>query len=240
MDIKNIILIAVAIGNLAVCIWVFCRDYRKPLNWAYCLFGLGIIAWTVALIFFRLSTTPESALQWARLLYLAPVVIVVSFVYLCSLGNFSGGVLSFKEKIFWLAPSIFMLIIIPWPNILLREIVIRPLQEKLFVFGWWYILYFFYIPAFFVWGYWLLYKRFYLYHKNRNLIVRQFRLLFVGIIIASIGGMFTNLFLVTLGICDYNWAGPIFTFFMLIFIAYGMKKYFLMNSLASSCVRLKE
>lgn len=228
------------IGNLVMCIWVFCRDYQKRLNQAYCLFGLGIIAWTMALIFFRLSVTPESALQWARLLYLAPVGIAVSFVYFCSFGTFSANRLNIKEKLFWIIPSIAMLIIISWPDVLLHRIIIPTVGEKIFIFGWGYILYFVYISSFFIWGYWLLYKRFYLYCKNRNLIVRQFRLLFVGIIIASIGGMFTNLFLVTLGITDYNWAGPLFTFFMLILIAYGMKKYFLMNSLASSCMRLKE
>lgn len=238
MDIKNIILIAVAVGNFAVCVWVFCRDYQRPLNWAYCLFGLGIIAWTTALIFFRLSTTPESALQWARLLYLAPVGIVVSFVYLCSRGFFSEQKLSFREKMFWLTPSVLMLVLIPWPNVLLQEIIIRPFHEKLFIFGWGYILYFFYIPAFFAWGYWLLYKRF--YSENRNLIKRQFKFLFWGFVTASVGGMFTNLFLVTFGVTDYNWVGPIFTFAMLFLFTYAMKKYFLMHSKASACVILDE
>lgn len=240
MDFKNVLLTLVVIGNIIIGSKVYFCDPKKELNQAYLLFIFGIVGWTLSLIFFRFASTAEGALTWARLLYLAPVGIVVSFVYFCSFGAFSSNGLNIREKLFWIIPSIAMLIIIPWPDVLLHRIIIPSIGEKIFIFGWGYILYFIYIPSFFIWGYWLLYKRFYLDCKNRNLIVRQFRLLFVGIIIASIGGMFTNLFLVTLGIADYNWAGPLFTFFMLVFIAYGMKKYFLMNSLASSCVRLKE
>lgn len=240
MDFKNVLLTLVIIGNIIIGSKVYFCDPKKRLNQAYLLFIFGIIGWTLSLIFFRFASTAGGALTWARLLYLAPVGIVVSFVFFCSLSTFSSYGLNIKEKLFWLIPSIAMLLIILWPGVLLQRIIIPSIGEKIFIFGWGYILYFIYIPSFFIWGYWLLYKRFYLYCKDRNLIVRQFRLLFAGIIIASMGGMFTNLFLVTLGISDYNWAGPLFTFFMLVFIAYGMKKYFLMNSLASSCVRLIE
>ena len=162
MDIKNIVLVLVIIGNLFLCGWVLLRDYRKMLNWAYNFFGLSIVAWTVALIFFRLASTTVDSLWWARLLYLAPIGITASFIYFCSLGPHSDLALNRREKIFWLAPTILMLIIVLWPKILLRDITFVAGHEKLFIFGWGYILYFFYIPSFFLWGYWLLYKRFYL------------------------------------------------------------------------------
>lgn len=238
MDIKNVLLTLVIIGNIIIGGKVYFCDPKKKLNQAYLLFILGIIGWIVALFFFRLAITPESALEWARLLYLAPVGIVVSFVYFCSLGPYSAHMLGIKQKLLWIIPSIMMLIVIPWPGILLHKIIIPSVGEKIFIFGWGYILYFIYIPTFFLWGYYLLYKEFYL--KDRNLIVKHFKLLFTGVVVASVGGMFTNLYLVTLGITDYNWAGPFFTFFMLILIAYGMKRYFLMNSRVSSCVHLKE
>lgn len=238
MDYKNIFLIFIALGNLLLGVWVFCRDPQKKLNQAYGFLSLGIIAWNVALLFFRSASAPESALEWAKLMYLAPVGIVVSFVYFCSLGPYSNGILDIKEKLFWLVPSVLMLIIIPWPNILLREIILPPLGEKIFIFGWGYILYFLYIPSFFLQGYRLLYKRFYL--NSSNLIKRQFRLIFLGFVLASVGGMSTNLFLVTFGITNYIWEGPLFTLFMLILFAYGMEKYFLMHSKATAAAILKE
>ncbi|NQU83535.1 MAG: hypothetical protein HQ536_02380 [Parcubacteria group bacterium] len=226
MDIKNIVLILVVIGNLFLCGWILFRDCGKMLNWAYSFFGFSVVAWTVALIFFRLAPTAVDSLWWARLLYLAPISIAASFIYFCSLGPHSSWVLNKREKIFWLVPTIFMLIIVLWPKVLLREVIFVAGHEKLFVFGWGYILYSFYIPSFFLWGYWLLYKKFYLQHSS-ILVKKQFKLFLIGIVLASLGGMFTNLFLVTFGITDYNWAGPIFTFFLLIFVAYGMRRYFL-------------
>lgn len=238
MDYKNIFLIFIAIGNLLLGLWVYRRDPQKKLNQAYGLFSLGLIVWTLFLLFFRAAATPASSLEWARLLYLAPVGIVMSFVYLCSLGPYSDGILSIKEKLFLISPSILMLIIIPWPDLFLREAILPPHGEKIFIYGWGYILYFVYIPLFFLWGYWLLYRHFYI--KDNLLIKRQFRLMFAGFILASFGGMFANLILPTFGITDYVWSGPLFTFFMLILIVYGMKKYFLMHSQATSVAILQE
>lgn len=238
MDYQNIFLIFIAIGNLLLGLWVYRRDPQKKLNQAYSFLSLGIIAWTVALIFFRSTSTPESALEWARLLYLMPVGIVVSFVYFCSLGPYSNGILDIKEKLLWLIPSILMLIIIFWPNILLSYIVLPPGQEKIFFYGWGYLFYLVYVPSFFIWGYWLLYVRFY---KNSNVLIKkQFMLIFLGLVLASVGGMVTNLALPTFSVTNFIWVGPLFTFFMLIFIAYGMKKYFLMYSKATAAAILKE
>ena len=107
----------------------------------------------------------------------------------------------------------------------IKDIVIRP-QGNESVLGWGYIYYGIYFSVFSIWAFvnlWRKYKRFTGIKKTQLFYV------LTGLLISIIFGATFNLAFILLGNYSFIWLGPYASFIMLVFIAYAITRYRLMD-----------
>jgi len=129
----NISLIVTALLNLFLGVLIFISGKNKKINILYSLNIIAIISWIVAMFFYR-SAPKEFNLFWCAILYVTPTLIASSFLY------FTYIFPSQKEKyIWWRAILIFginlaIIILVIWPGLIIKEVNVRPGQEKEIIF----------------------------------------------------------------------------------------------------------
>lgn len=219
MDLKNIIIIISAIINLFLGFFILQKGRNKIVNKLYALIAFSVCFWGLGMVLYRSSLTVNISILWCRILYLAPIFIVGSFLLFSYV--FPEGKEKIKKSviavILAVGGAIFGLTI--FTDKIIKSIIFVSGEEKIIVFGKLYILYSLFISIFFIWAYInLLIRR----YKSTGLFRVQISYVFWGTFLASTLGMITNLILPTFGIFYLNWAGQILSLIMVIFIAYAI------------------
>jgi len=219
MDLKNIIIIVSAIINLFLGFFILQKGQNKIVNKLYALIAFSVCFWGLGMVLYRSSLTIDVSLLWCRILYLAPIFIVGSFLLFSYV--FPEGKEKIKKSI--IATVVIVGSAIFWLTIftdkIIKSIIFASGEEKTIVFGQQYFLYSLFISVFFIWAYVnLLIRR----HKSSGIFRVQISYVFWGTFLASTLGMITNLILPTFGVFSLNWAGQILSLIMVVFIAYAI------------------
>lgn len=77
----SFILFAVGIFNFVLGLLVLLRDAKNKANIAFALLSITIGLWVIGIAGFGLANTPEVALLFAKLFYLAPLCVALMFAY---------------------------------------------------------------------------------------------------------------------------------------------------------------
>ena len=80
LDLKNIIILAVAFCNFALGSYVFWRGRTKKVNRSFGYLTFSVVSWCLIMIVYRLANTAEIGVFWAKLLYLSAACIAYVFL----------------------------------------------------------------------------------------------------------------------------------------------------------------
>jgi signal transduction histidine kinase len=226
MDLINFAAITLALVNLGLGVFVYARSFRRRINIFYSLVAASVSLWCFAVVVYRMTPDLATALLWCRILYLAPVFIVTSFLFFTLVfpsGSFS---LNHFQKTLVLLPAALVSVLVMLPGVTIKHIFIPVDEEKVIVFGPGYALYFFFIITYFGWSFFKLGRNYFL---SSGIQKMQIRYVFAGTFLSANLGMVTNLILPTLGIFSVNWLGQILSIIMVSFIAYAVIRHRLMD-----------
>ncbi len=221
----NIILAVIALLNFVLGILIFARGYWREVHVVYTFNILAIIAWILAMIFFRL-TPEETALIWGIALYAAPTLIASSFLY------FTYVFPSREEEHIALKTALIFIInaavvaLLAMPGVIIEGVVVQSGQENEIIFSGYYWIYVLYILAFFTFGFLRLFMK---YLRRSGLERLQIIYLAIGYALAANLAFVTNLIMPWLGHFFLNWMGPVFTILMVAFTGYAILRYRLMD-----------
>ncbi len=224
MDYKSLLILIAAIANFSLAIVVRARSAKTLATKYFEYTTYAIVMWCVAMFFYRIVPL-GSAVWWTRVLYFFPTFIPAGFV-LFGLHFSYKNPPKFKTYIAALSGLIiaFMTLI---PNLIIESVDHVRNQESIINFGWgYYIFYIAYIILMFNWAILIHVKTF---HRSSGIHKLQTKYILIGLILASLIGMISNLILPTLGYFQLNWVGQVSTFALLAPVAYAIAKHRLMD-----------
>ncbi len=223
LDKINTLLILTALFNVALALIILSKGEEEEVNIAYSLNIVAITGWILSMILFR-SANQDTALFWCRVLYTTPTFIASSFLSFTYV--FPRREKNIKNKIiFYFLINFALIFFVIWP-VLIKEVNVRPGQEKEIIFSGYYWIYVLYILSFFFAGFIRLFKKF---AQSKGIERMQVIYLLVGYFIAANFAFVTNLILPWLGIFGFNWMGQVFTVIMVAFTTYAIIKHHLLN-----------
>ncbi len=226
MDLINLAAIILGLVNLGLGIFVYIRGFRRLINIFYSLVAASVSLWCFAVVVYRMTPDPVTALFWCKILYLAPVFIVTSFLFFTLVfpsGSFS---LNNSQRALVLLPAVLTSVLVMLPGVTIKEIFVLVDAEKVIVFGPGYAFYFCFIITYFGSSFFKLGRNYFLSSGIKKM---QIRYVFFGTFLSANLGMVTNLILPTLGVFSVNWLGQILSIIMVSFIAYAVIRHRLMD-----------
>ena len=225
LDKINIVLLIIALLNLWLGGLIFLKGPKKRINITYSAICVALIAWIFGMIFYR-SASQETALFWCTILYIAPTFIPSIFLYFTYIFPHQ------EQKSLWLrsllifSSNAVMVVMVAWPDFIIKEVNIRPGLEKEIIFTQYYWLYFIYISFLFTFGF---YRLFIKYRKSAGIEKQQILYLFLGDALSANSAFVTNLIMPWIGYFFLNWLGQVFTITMVGFASYAIIRYRLMD-----------
>jgi len=226
MLIADLLLFILVLLSVFLIITVLSLSKRNDSSLSFVLMVfLGGVLWSLSIAMFRVSTTPETALFWNRLIYIAGIlspITVLLFSYIFPEGKFSK--MPTIYKIMSIAPIIIFIPVLLFTKLWIQEINIGS-QGKEVILGPFYIFWVAFIIIYFFWAFlnfFFKYKNVYQFNKIQK---RRFQYLFIGLAFPLIGCIPFNIIGPLFGDYEFIWAGPltIFTFFG--FTALSIFKY---------------
>jgi signal transduction histidine kinase len=226
LDFKNALNILVALFNIIFGMIVFLRAQKRSVHLYFSFIVFGIALWALAMASFRFVDTPQSALIWARILYVPPILIVTMFLIFTYV--FPNKIMTFNLKIHGsiYGVGVLMALLTFLPHGVIEAVRVEPGQEHQIVFGPGYFLYTLMIPAYFIWAFFRLYRK---QQYASGLKKTQIQFVLSGTFVSANLGLITNLTLPTIGIFSLNWSGPVFTLIMVTTIGYAIVRHRLMD-----------
>jgi len=225
LDYKNIILLLTLFANLALGSLIYWRGRKNLNNISYSLVVLAVIFWTFGIIVYRIASGADSVF-WCKVLYIN-ATFTSSLFYLFTF-IFPSGKSRLKkwQRFLIFAPNIFIIAAVLLPNLMIKDVVVRPGQEKLIIFGFWYFLYALYILIYFFAGFWNLFKA---YRVSSGVAKSQLRYVFLGYFISANIAFSTNLMMPWWGDTRLNWLGQISTLIWVGLTTYAIITHRLMD-----------
>ncbi len=221
IDFKKNILIAALLANLALIFISYFKSKKTKANKAWVVVIGTVILWIISMIIYR-GVGPENSLFWSRLLYISASLIPLFFLHFCFLYPEDKRPIAWKVKWLMVLPTFLIISGVIFPEAIIKEIVIKPLQEKTIIFGPLYFLYVLYISGYFSLALWNLFQK---YLKASGYLKAQLTYVLLGTSISIILGSTFNLILPWFGNFQFNWLGQVTTLFMVSSISYGILKY---------------
>ncbi len=225
MDAVTITLIIVTFIVLGLGFAVILNS-REKLNRLYFLNILTIIGWAVAMMYYRLST-PESILDWTRLLYVAASLIASNFLYFTYVFPKYERI-SLKIKSFIFVPNIVLIGLCLFGNHIIKGAAVNPSGENLIFWGDLYIFYVLYILFYFNLAFYRLFRK--RFKVTDKLEKTQLTFVILGYVSSGFISFTTNLILPSFGIFILNWMGQVSTVLMAISAAYAIIRHGLFNA----------
>jgi signal transduction histidine kinase len=217
------------VANLFLGFFVLSEGRGKLKNRFFGGIALSVSLWSAGMMLFRSASTVEDSIFWGKILYLAPIFIVISFLFFAYALVYKKKKKELSEKIAGIAIiafGLFISYITLFTDKIVSEVLLIPGEEKNIVFGSFYISYGLFIALAFALGYFILLFNI----KNSSGIFKmQLIYVFIGTFLSSALAMITNLILPSFGFFKLNWVGQVFSVTMTGFIAYAVLKYRLMD-----------
>ena len=112
----SIILYAIGILALGLGLLVGARDWRKPVNLSFMALSIAVSLWVIGIAGFLSVSSDTYAFFFAKLFYVAPLLLVLALTYFTYLFPF-GSALPLRV---WLPPAIptigLVLLLCLWPE----------------------------------------------------------------------------------------------------------------------------
>ena len=226
LDTINISLLFVTGINLLYGLTVFITN---PKDKAVRLFSgvvLGVMLWTLSMLFFRGFSEASIAVLAARFLYFSAAIIPFVFLYFTFIFPDKNRIEGWWK--FYVLPVPFLMIslISLAPDILIKGVGVGSDQPVIFFDQKLHFFYGMYIIGYFSWAYVNLFIKFF---KLEGLQKTQIIYVIAGTLSATTVGVTTNLLLPFFGVFTYNWMGQIAVAAMVILISYAILKHHLFN-----------
>jgi signal transduction histidine kinase len=210
-----------AVGSLCLGLLVFHKNKVNLLNQRYAQLSLFIGMWSLCLFICHTTADVNNALWWNRALHFFSIFIPISFYH------FTLELLDLKKKkvmLFWFgyafAAMLAMLVFTPF--------LVRALEPK-FDFRLWpvpgplYLPFLLFFSFYSYYSLWLIYQG---YRRSCGLRREQLRLIFIGLFIGFNGGSTNFAYFYNI---HFPPIGNLFVFLYLLFLAYAIIKYRLMD-----------
>lgn len=227
MNVQNLLLLITASVNSLLSLFVLLGK-RDKTNIVYSVFVLFASLWAIGLAFFLVEGDLYRSLLIANFYYISAAGIPAFFLY------FSLIFLSNEKYEFnYLRP----LVIVPYlllislflidKNFLIKSVYETSWGKSVVFNNINYIIYSLYFIIFVCLSF---LKLFNLYFKNKDKEQKnQLKFIILGTLLGFIFGMVFNLFLPYLGDYKHIYLGPVFSFFMVVSIAYSITKHHLFD-----------
>lgn len=227
MDLITITLIVVSCSILALGCAVLYGNRTASLSRLYFYNILTIVAWSVTMIFYRLSE-PATIVIWTKLLYIAASLIASNFLYFAYVFPRPPSINPTVLKALILFPNLILIGLIWSTDRIIAGAQVSLHGENVIFWGKLYIAYVLYILFYFNFAfYWL-------YRKIRAATDKTERLQLIYVLLGyGASGMISfasNLILPTFGYFALNWLGQISTILMAGSATYAMFKHHLFNA----------
>ena len=219
MDIKNLILIIIAVLNFFVGTVVILKNYRNKINLSFAFLLFSVVGWSIGLAMSRELVGTIEAVAWSKSAYYFAILIAYLFFYFTTVFPYQKYQLNFIQKFLLSLPLLVILTVL-----LKGDLLIIGLQERSWgydiIFGTlWYLIYSLIFGFYMVWSYINLAGNL---KKTSGYIKFQVSVVLFGFIISGIFGIVFDLILPYFGYWKLNWFGPYFSIILLFVIAYNI------------------
>jgi len=210
-----------SVGSITLGLFVFLKNVKKNVNFVYLLTSLSVFVWSSALVLCQLSPDIDQALFWNRVLHFGSIFIPITFfhfvVELLGIYKQQGKVL----KTGYCIALLFCLFL--FTNLFINglhakyDFRIWPVPGKIYPF---FMLYHNFYATYSLWIVFLYFK------KAKGIIREQLKWILIGVSIAFLGGGTNYLYFYNI---PFPPIGNIFVFLYIVFLAYSIIKYRLMD-----------
>ncbi len=218
------VLVVTSLVNIVLGLLVYLRNRRGTVNKVFLLFILSVVVWTSSNFFVDRSESYSGALFWTKITFIASYYIA-SFLYFFSF-VFPNRQLKQSRKIFYLFTPALFLTAATFTDLVIggvKDISIHPIAPTFGPLYYFFVLYFLvYIALTFV----NLLKRF---RQSIGIQKAQIKYLILGLFIAVIFGVTTNLILPLFNYSSLSNFGVYSTIFFFIFTTYAIVKHRLLD-----------
>jgi signal transduction histidine kinase len=218
---KISLLLLVGVLNLSVALIVLSRNARKALNVIFAIFAVAVALWTLGIAAFLHTDDAYTALSWARLYYIAPLIIVAFSVPFADVFP-SGGRIKKAKLYLSLFGFTVLATFIATTDFLFSDIAYHSWGKEVILNKIPYGLYSVYLASAFLATLIPLYHR---SKKERGVYRAQASVFFLGYLTSCVLGMFFNLALPGFGNYQLIWIGPSASTIYIVTTAYGIVKH---------------
>ena len=225
-DIKVALPLISAALSLCLGFLVLKRHKTKTTNITFFILALCVACWVFGVGMFHLSASPLWADFWARLLYFFGGSIATAFFYFSLIFPSPQIKISRSKKILILLPSIILIILYLFTDLIIAGSFVSEEQNRGFLYGQLRYLFEIHIWAFFV----LAFIRFIKLYQGALAIVRQqIKYILLGVYISLSIASITNIILLWWGYFDLVWLGASASLIWISLITYAIVRYRLMD-----------
>ncbi len=209
------------VGSAALGFFVYCKDKKRELNKRYLLMSLTLALWGSSLFLWGVSSSPQIALLWARILHIGATFIpITNFHFITEL----LGITKEKRKTIIIGYIVSIII----AATAFTNLFIKGVEDK-FLFKLWPIpgvIYPFFLLLFFIYLTYSLCLVFKAFKNTTGFTQQQLKYVFLGLMVALIGGatnypLFYNIHIIPVG--------NFFVFTYVILYTYTIAKHHLMD-----------
>ncbi len=220
LTLESISLISTIMVNLVLIIIMLLIKNKTKNSYYFLGFILGIFAWTSSTLVFLISSG-EVLLWSAKLFYISGCIIPVFIIlFTKTLAKEKLNYSALKKSLLFIFPT-FVCASVLIPGFVVKDVVIEG-NIRSIIFGPMYNALFLYIAVYFSIAFILMFNKFTKLKGNER---NQVEIIFPSIMFASISALGVSLVMPTFGNFTLFWAGPFFSGYTLLTIAYGIIRY---------------
>jgi signal transduction histidine kinase len=214
------ILYSVVIINIILSAIIFSRGFKNDFNLLFGSMSMAVAVWSFAIIGFYTDSL-KFQFNWIALTH--TTALFSALILLCFSISFPNRI--YKNKI--LLVVLFLPMFVAVYYLFFTDKILGSIIDISYMINSWYVFYQVLLIIYFIGSYIALYIQF----KNASDrdVRQQVKFIFIGCLFSSSFGSLTNLILPAIGIFQYTWLGPIFTFVLVASIFVAILRYHLFN-----------
>ena len=232
LDAQNYLLLASAIVNFMLALFIYFGGKKKKTNLIYTLIALCVSAWAFGMFMYRGAVDSKTIIWWTKFYYIASGITPLSLLFFVLW--FPNRRISTRPRIhlwiiyfFVLIIAIIFIISPLFSNFIVVKVIPHRYQEHEIFFGSGLNIWGIYLISYFILAFVILINKF---RTSAGLVRLQIKYVLLGAAISTLIGIITNHILpLFFGNPNYAWIGPSGTIIMVGFIAYAVTRYRLMD-----------
>jgi len=208
--------------------FVYWRNKKHASNLVFAMVAVCVGLWPLAIAMFRLSFEPAQAVFWARMIYLAGILIGTSFLAFAHIFPEKRAKIGRKERVSYFLPLLVMTPLL-FSSQWVAGVDLSGEYNRAFL-GPFYKLWVAWFISYMGWALFILYLK---YRRSTGATKNQVLYVLLAFLVPVVGSLPFNIILPLFQDYAHNyryiWFGPIFLALMLIFIAYAIIKHRLLD-----------